>query len=97
MLQAVAADGVTLQGAPVTLLDNDGVSDDGVVEAPSLVKSASGEYVLFFSSGCYSTADYTVNYAVSTGGIDGPYIRKGPLLATGDDGLYAPGGGGGGG
>ena len=92
ILQAIAADGVTLQGDPITLLDNDGLPDDGVIEAPSLVKSASGDHVLFFSSGCYSTADYTVNYAVSTGGIDGPYVKKGPLLATGDDGLYAPGG-----
>ncbi len=92
MLQAVAADGVTLQGGPVELLDNAGVSDDGVVEAPSLVKSAYGQYVLFFSSGCYSTADYTVSYAVSNGGIDGTYERQAPLLQTGDYGLYGPGG-----
>jgi len=92
LLQAVAADGVTPQGTTYTLLDNNGVSDDGLVEAPSLVKSASGEYVLFFSSGCYSTPNYTVNYAVSSNGIKGPYQRKGPLLVTGDDGLFAPGG-----
>ena len=91
ILQAVAPDGVTPQGPNITILDNAGLSDDGVVEAPSLVKSAEGEYVLFFSSGCYANSTYTVNYAVSNK-IVGPYERRGPLLQTGDDGLYAPGG-----
>ncbi|KAK0664250.1 putative arabinan endo-1 [Lasiodiplodia hormozganensis] len=95
MLLAVAADGVTPQGSPVQLLDNAGVSDDGIVEAPALVKTYDGEYVLFFSSGCYSTDNYTVSFAMSSGGVTGPYQRAdGPLLKSGDvDGqLVAPGG-----
>ncbi|KAF2235082.1 glycoside hydrolase family 43 protein [Viridothelium virens] len=91
VLQAVAADGVTIQGSAVTILNNNGLSDNGVVEAPSLVKSAGGEYVLFFSNGCYDTANYTVNYATASS-VSGPYTRNGPLFQTGTDGLYAPGG-----
>lgn len=92
MLQEVEADGVTLVGQPVKLLDNEGLSDDGVVEAPSMVKTAAGEYVLFFSSGCYSTVDYTVSYATATS-VTGPYTRQSPaLFYTGKDGLLAPGG-----
>ncbi|OJD30661.1 glycoside hydrolase family 43 protein [Diplodia corticola] len=95
MLLAVAADGVTPQGSPIQLLDNAGVSDDGIVEAPSLVKTWDGEYVLFFSSGCYSTENYTVSFATSSGGVTGPYDRAAaPLLQTGDDNgaLVSPGG-----
>ena len=91
MLQAVAADGVTPQGSATTILNNNGLSDNGVVEAPSLVKTSSGEYVLFFSNGCYDTANYTVNYATASS-ANGPYTRYGPLFQTGTDGLYAPGG-----
>lgn len=93
MLQQVAEwDGVTLIGPPVQILDNRGVADDGVVEAPSLVRSASGTYFLFFSSGCYSTTDYTVSYATASNPA-GPYTRHStPLFKTGTDGLLAPGG-----
>lgn len=92
ILQPVKNDGVTLDGAASTLLDNAGVSDDGVVEAPSLVKGPQGQYVLFFSSGCYSTPNYTVSYATASS-VKGPYARRAqPLLKTGDMGLFAPGG-----
>ena len=53
MMQAVEGDGITPQGNPVQILDNNGVSDDGIVEAPSLVKAPDNTYALFFSSGCY--------------------------------------------
>ncbi|KAL9058258.1 MAG: hypothetical protein Q9162_001857 [Coniocarpon cinnabarinum] len=92
LMQAVAGDGVTPQGDPVQLFDNAGASDDGIVEAPSLVKAPDGTYVLFFSSGCYRTPDYTVNYATSNA-VFGPYTRAAaPLFKTGTDGLSAPGG-----
>jgi len=92
MLQKVAADGLTLIGPPVQILDNNGVSDDGLVEAPSLVKSPSGIYFLFFSAGCYSTVDYSVSYATASNPA-GPYTRHyPPLFSTGTDGLSAPGG-----
>lgn len=90
-MQAVGGDGVTLQGDPVILLDNNGVADGGSVEAPSLVQSG-GAYVLFFSSGCYITTNYTVNYATAPV-ITGPYQRADqPHFVSGDYGLVAPGG-----
>ncbi len=91
MLQAVASDGVTLQGNAIILLDNRGVSDDGNTEAPSIV-CYGDTYVLFFSSGCFNTANYTVNYATASS-ITGPYQRASkPLFVTGDYGLVGPGG-----
>lgn len=93
ILQPVSADGLTPQGTSTTLLDNAGASDDGITEAPSLVKAPSGRYFLFFSSGCFTTPDYTVSYAVSDSSITGPYVRApSPLFRSGDDGLTAPGG-----
>ncbi|KAK4921030.1 hypothetical protein LTR28_012816, partial [Elasticomyces elasticus] len=91
MLQRVAADGVTLVGDAVQVLDNGGAADDGVVEAPSLVKTAQGGFVLFFSSGCFATSAYTVSYATAAS-VAGPYTRRGALFRTDDAaGLTAPG------
>ncbi|KAK5111197.1 hypothetical protein LTR62_005225 [Meristemomyces frigidus] len=91
MLQPVsAADGYTLQGAPTQLLNNNGAADTGIVEAPSMTK-VGGTYILFFSSGCFTTGSYTVSYATSTS-ITGPFTRaSNPLFATGVDGLNTPG------
>jgi hypothetical protein len=82
LLQAVAADGHTLIGAPVTLLDNNGISDSGVIEAPSLVKAADGTYVLFYSRDCYSSVNYTVSYATASS-VAGPYTTRADLLEGG--------------
>lgn len=91
VLQPVAEDGYTLQGSSVSLLDNDGPTDDGVVEAPNLVRSGN-TWVLFFSSGCFTSPRYTVSYATATSPT-GPYTRAAnPLFRTGDRGLRAPGG-----
>ena len=68
-----------------------GASDQGIIEAPSLAKQGS-TYVLFFSSGCFTTGNYNVNYATSSS-ITGSYKRAAsPLFKTGTDGLTAPGG-----
>ncbi|KAL1304488.1 hypothetical protein AAFC00_003478 [Neodothiora populina] len=93
VLQPVASDGYTLQGTATTLLDNIGVSDDGVIEAPTLIRSQEGIYFLFFSSGCFVTSSYTISYATSSS-LRGPYTRAAaPLMQTGDGhGLIAPGG-----
>ncbi|TKA81675.1 hypothetical protein B0A55_01343 [Friedmanniomyces simplex] len=91
VLQPVAADGVTFNGAATTLLDNAGASDQGVVEAPALTKSGS-TYVLFFSSNCFSDGHYTLSYAISTS-VTGPYTRAAkPLLQSGDNEFTSPGG-----
>ena len=91
MLQAVASDGVTLQGNPTTLLNNNGASDGGGIEAPALIKAGS-VYFLFFSSGCFTQSTYTVSYATATS-ITGPFTRSGTLFQSGTDGLESPGGG----
>lgn len=56
VLQPVASDGFTFTGSATTLLDHSGTAedgdgtDDGIVEAPALVKEGS-TYFLFFSPG----------------------------------------------
>ncbi|CAK4034508.1 glycoside hydrolase family 43 [Lecanosticta acicola] len=90
-IQPVAADGVTLQGSKSQLVDNQGSSDDGIVEAPSLTKCGS-TYVLFFSSGCFTTTNYKVNYATSTSLTGGFQRAQNALFQTGTQNLTAPGG-----
>ncbi|KAF2165293.1 glycoside hydrolase family 43 protein [Zasmidium cellare ATCC 36951] len=98
-IQTVGSGGVTLQGGITDLLDNcdylkncaSGTTDNGIVEAPSLAKVGS-TYVLFFSSGCYATSNYRVNYATSSS-LLGPYTRhSGSLFQNGTYGLNSPGG-----
>lgn len=92
MLQQVAADGVTKIGAPVQILDR--TDDDGpLVEAPNIVRSSGGRYILFFSSHCFTSTGYNVKYATATS-VKGPYTRGGEaLLETNDFNLTSPGGG----
>ncbi|KAK4617623.1 hypothetical protein CLAFUW4_12137 [Fulvia fulva] len=88
MLQQVGPDGVTLIGSPVQILTN--IPSDGpYVEAPALTYM-NGRYVLFFSSKCYTTPGYDVQYAIADR-ITGPYVRSGTLFATGVQGMVAPG------
>jgi GH43 family beta-xylosidase len=91
-VQRLAGDGVTLQGSATTILDNEGISDEGIVEAPDLMHRE-GTWYLFFSANCYTNANYNVHYATATS-VTGPYTRaKEPLFMTGDgNGLTAPGG-----
>lgn len=89
MLQQVGADGHTLIGDPVKILTN-GPEDGPYIEAPSLTYM-NGKYVLLFSSQCYQTTGYDVQYAVADS-ITGPYTRVGTLFSTGTDGMVAPGG-----
>ncbi len=90
MLQRVKADGFTKHGSPVAILNRD--SRDGpLIEAPSMMRTSDGKYVLFFSSNCYSTTLYDVSYAMADS-ILGPFDKYGPLFVTGTAGLIAPGG-----
>ena len=96
MLQKMKKDGVTPDGAPVQILDRSDV-DGPLVEAPSLVRTSEGVYVLFFSSNCYAGSLYDVSYATATN-IKGPYKKaqapNAPLMVTGKPfgQLYSPGG-----
>ncbi|KAG8530108.1 uncharacterized protein KY384_005590 [Bacidia gigantensis] len=93
MLQAVEADGVTPTGSAVQILER-GDSDGPLIEAPSLVRSSEGTYVLFFSSQCFNGPNYDVSYATADL-VTGPYTKTPrPLLLSGDDNgaLNSPGG-----
>ncbi|KAI0873552.1 glycoside hydrolase family 43 protein [Hypoxylon argillaceum] len=92
MIQQVARDALTLQGSPSKILDNEGASNDGVVEAPSLYKISDGNYILFYSAHCYSSDDYDVEYAFSST-INGAYTNRGILIRSADNkGIWGPGG-----
>jgi hypothetical protein len=80
-LQRTGADGVTFSGSRIELLRNNRPEEQGVIEAPVLVKRPS-QYVLFYSAGIYTTGNYQTGYAVS-GSLNGPHTRASwPLLTT---------------
>ncbi|KAL1680369.1 glycoside hydrolase family 43 protein [Schizophyllum commune] len=94
MIQRMSADGKSFYPGTghTQILDRD-ANDGPLIEAPSLVRTSEGIYVLFFSSNCYAGSLYDVAYATATN-IMGPYT-KGPWLlktATPYSQLYSPGG-----
>lgn len=93
LLQEVSPqDGHTLiNGPPIPLLTNSLISDGPYIEAPSLT-FFNGKFTLFFSSNCYTSEKYDVQYATAEN-IRGPYTRQGQILRShGPFGLLAPGG-----
>ncbi|KAK5075180.1 hypothetical protein LTR51_003579 [Lithohypha guttulata] len=85
-------DGATPIGQGITLLTNN--ADDGpVIEAPTLAYNAgTNQYVMFFTSGCFTSSTYNIQYATAPS-VTGPYTRGGVFLRTGDTAanVYAPG------
>lgn len=91
MIQKVQADGTTKIGNPVELIHNTGL-DGPLVEAPYMIRTGAGVYVLFFSSNCWTTKDYDVSYATSSSPT-GPFAKtRTPLFVTGVAGMIGPGG-----
>lgn len=92
MLQKVAGDGITKIGAATQILDR--IDSDGpLVEAPNIIKSSNGKYVLFYSSHCFTSTGYNVLYATASS-VAGPYTRStDPFLQTNMFNLTSPGGG----
>ncbi|KAI9746482.1 MAG: hypothetical protein M1818_000195 [Claussenomyces sp. TS43310] len=91
MLQQMENDAVTPVGSPVQILDR-GQYDGPLIEAPDIIRSSAGTYILFFSSNCYSTTLYDVSYATASA-VTGPWTKSSaPLLVTGDYNLTSPGG-----
>ncbi|KAK6430689.1 hypothetical protein LTR95_013152 [Oleoguttula sp. CCFEE 5521] len=91
MIQKVEADGTTKIGDPTEILSN-GQYDGPLVEAPSMARSGDGTYILYFSSNCYSTDSYDTSYATGPSPT-GPFTKaQYPLLVTGTNGVYGPGG-----
>lgn len=90
MLQRVEEDGLTKIGDEIKILAN-GEYDGGNIQAPVMSKAADGTYVLYFSSNCYTTADYATSYATGPSPT-GPFEKTAfPLLLTGN-GIWGPGG-----
>ena len=91
MIQKVQEDGITQIDGPTQILDRD-AADGPLVEAPAMVRAPGGTYVLFFSSGCYTDDSYDTSYATSDSPT-GPFTKSSsPLLVTGTNGVFGPGG-----
>ncbi|KAM0558578.1 hypothetical protein ACHAPJ_004773 [Fusarium lateritium] len=92
-LQRVSSkDGSTPIGKPLTIMDRIASEDGPLVEAPNLVRTQDGKYLLFFSSHMYTDDAYDVKYAIADK-IEGPYVRgPAPFLKTPALGLNGPGG-----
>lgn len=83
-------DWITPVGEPVQILDR--TDEDGpLIEAPVIIGTTDGYYLLFYSSHCFTDPGYDIKYATATD-IKGPYTRRGQLLGTGSNGLNSPGG-----
>ncbi|KAM3472988.1 hypothetical protein MY8738_008617 [Beauveria namnaoensis] len=90
-IQRMTRDGLTLLDAPKTILENEGRSNDGVVEAASLYKVPGGDFVVFYSAHCFSSDDYDIEYAWSST-VDGKYEDRRILFRSADHiGIYGPG------
>jgi beta-xylosidase len=86
-------DGVALAARPVELLRHDAAWERPLIEAPSLVRTAGGAYVLFYSGGWWESAGYAVGWATGAGPL-GPFRKEttdGPWLAS-RPGMAGPGG-----
>lgn len=80
-VQKVSADGLTLDGEPIKMVENDLPWEGSVTEAPTLWKR-NGKYHLFYSANNYAGIDYAVGHAVSDQ-IGGPYTKTpDPVLRT---------------
>ncbi|KAI0385717.1 glycoside hydrolase family 43 protein [Hypomontagnella monticulosa] len=90
-IQRVSGDGLTLQGNPKTILNHSGDADDGVVEGPAMWKRKPGSYVLFFSTHCYSSDKYDIQYAWGTA-PDADFQHRKTLATSGpNQPIYGPG------
>ena len=70
VLIQMGGDGYTVTGNPMRILNRD-AADGPLIEAPALTRQDNGQYVLYFSSQCYTDKNYDTSYAVSdrlTGG-----------------------------
>lgn len=94
MIQKMTANGTAFApgSSAIQLLDRDN-NDGPLIEAPSMVRTSEGVYVLFFSSNCFSTSLYDVAYATATS-VTGPFTKGPFLMKTGTpfSQLFAPGG-----
>lgn len=90
-IQKLTRDGLQLVGDAKIILDHQGQADDGIVEGPALYKVPNGDFILFFSTHCFASDLYDIQYAWSNT-VDGFYTDRGVLLQTTESlGLFGPG------
>jgi beta-xylosidase len=90
-LQQLEEDGITPTGNPTIIFYNE-AQDGPLVEAPRVIRTTAGVYYLTYSSHCFTSPQYNVNYATASS-IHGPYTRAADsLLKSGDYDLTSPGG-----
>jgi beta-xylosidase len=93
VLLRMGGDGYTAAGNPIRILNRD-PADGPLIEAPALARQDDGQYVLYFSSQCYTAANYDTSYAISDR-ITGGYRKAArPLLEFGvtQNTIRGPGG-----
>jgi GH43 family beta-xylosidase len=80
--QPLATDGLSLVGAPSTLITNDLAWEGALVEGPWMIAHG-GEYFLFYSANAYYDGRYAVGVARAPSPT-GPFTKHGaPILVTG--------------
>ncbi|MDQ6615406.1 MAG: glycoside hydrolase family 43 protein [Actinomycetota bacterium] len=90
--QALAEDGLSLEGPPTMLLEHDCQWERPLIEAPSAVVSE-GQYHLFYSANWWAGPDYAIGYAIADS-LLGPYEKvttRGPWMRS-DGNVAGPGG-----
>jgi len=87
--QPLAADGLSLTGAPSTLITNDQAWEGAVVEGPWLVAHG-GAYWLFYSGNSYANASYAVGVARASSPL-GPYTKAAAPIVTSTGPWVGPG------
>lgn len=79
-IRKVSADGLTPLGPDVPLLHDDRPEENGVVEAPALVRRPEG-YVLFYSANEFNGGHYFINYATANT-LTGPFTKANGALVS---------------
>lgn len=80
-IQRLAPDGLSLTGAPTTILTNDQGWEGALVEGPWMIFNA-GMYYLFYSANGYASPSYAIGVA-RAGSPLGPFTKAaGPILVS---------------
>lgn len=80
-IQPLADDGVTLTGAPKTILTNDRSWEGGLVEGP-WIREHGGSYYLFYRATGYTSTAYAIGVARAASPL-GPFTKaSGPILTS---------------
>jgi len=78
----LSADGLSLAGEPVRLIQQDQAWEGDLVEAPTMVVR-DDRYVLFYSANRYFGPDYAIGYATADS-LAGPWSKSGEPWLTSD-------------